>query len=296
MIDIRQNKGFALTFALIFLFLIVSFMAVYTLAVANGISTANRLAKQKKAYYVADAGLVDAYERITQAGINTIVSSTCVNPSSPATCSVPYIPSASTDNGVYSVGSVNGSYIVSIVYSNSPRTNYTITSTGTYGNITKTLQLKIIGASISKYAYWSTTELNPAFGGPLWWVGEPGLEMLTNGPVQTNGQLNIFGNPIFNGPVTEANLPVINGILGTTPTSSSPNYYPGVASNPSIIFKNGLTNDAPPINLPPQPTLSAIQTVASNGSGLVLTGTSKVIFNSPAVSSQNNELSLSPGP
>ena len=44
MIDLRQNKGFRLIFSLIFLFLIVSFMAVYILAVANGISQANRTA------------------------------------------------------------------------------------------------------------------------------------------------------------------------------------------------------------------------------------------------------------
>ncbi len=253
MINLRQNKGFALTFTLIFMFLIVSFMAVYILVVASGVSSANRTANLKKAYYIADAGLVDAYERITQSGINTI-STTNV-----------YIPSAGTDNGVYPVGTATGNYTVSVTYSNVPRTNYTITSTGTYGNVSKTLQLKIIGAAISKYAYWSQTEINPIFGGPLWWVGEPGLEMLTTGPVQTNGALNIFGNPIFNGPVTEG--------------GASPNYYPGVASNPSIIFTQGLTNNAPLVNLPPLQTLNAIQAVASDGSGLVLTGASTVIFN-----------------
>ena len=247
MINLRHNKGFALTFALIFLFLIVSFMAVYMLAVANGISQANRTANLKKAYYAADAGLVDAYERITQAGINTIATNTN------------YIPSATTDNGVYSVGTTTGNYTVSITYSNSPRTNYTITSTGTYGNISKTLQLKIIGAAISKYAYWSQTEINPTYG-PLWWI----TGMLTTGPVQTNGTLNIYGNPVFNGVVTEA--------------GSSPNYFDS-SSIPSKIFPIGLTNNAPQVNLPAQQTLNAINAVASNGQGLVLTGASTVIFN-----------------
>ena len=265
MINLRQNKGFALVFSLIFLFLIVSFMAVFILTVANGLAMANRTANQKKAYYVAEAGLADAYERITQAGINTIPSN------------VSFIPSPTTDNGLFAVGSGNGSYTVSLGYSNSPRTNYTITSTGTYGGMKKTLQLKIIGAAISKYAYWSETELNPAFGGPLWWVGEPGLEMLTTGPVQTNGQLNIFGNPIFYGAVTEADLPIVNGTLGTVPFADSPDYYSGVASDPNIIFTQGITDQAPAINLPPQPTLTAIQAVASDGQGLVLTGPSTII-------------------
>jgi len=261
MINLRQNNGFALTFSLIFLFLIVSFMSVYILSVASGISQASSTANLKKAYYVADAGLVDAYERITQSGITIVPTNNT------------YIPSAATDNGVYSVGSGTGQYTVSVVYSNIPRSNYTITSTGTYGNTSRTLQLKIIGASISKFAYWSQTELNPAFGGPLWWVGEPGLEMLTTGPVQTNGQLNIFGNPIFNGAVTEADI--INGVQVPNAT---PNYYPGVSSTPSIIFPSGLKDDAPAINLPASATIGAIKTIAA-GQGLVLTGASTVIFN-----------------
>jgi len=285
--DRRQNKAFALTFTLIFMSLIVSFMAVYILAVASGTSQANRVANTKKAYYLAEAGLADAYERITEAGITTIPSSTCVNPSEPSTCTVPYIPSTSTDTGTYSVGTTTGNYEVSVVYSNSPRSNYTLTSTGTYGNMTKTLQLKIIGASISKYAYWSQSEINPALGGALWWVGMPGFVMLTTGPVQTNGQLNIFGNPIFNSAVTEANLPILSsGSLGTTPTSTTPDYYYGTATNPNgdgsdpaYIFKDGITNDASAIDLPPQQTLSAIETTAADGSGLVLTGASKVTFN-----------------
>ena len=272
MIDIRQNRGFALVFSLIFLFLIISFMAVYILSVASGVAQANRTANLKKAYYVADAGLVDAYERITQAGTNFTPPSTA------------FIPSPLTDNGVYAVGNSTGNYSVNVTVSSSPHLNYTIISTGTFGNETKILQLKMTWASYSKYAYWSQTEINPIYG-VLWWVGAPGLEMLTNGPVQTNGQLNIFGNPIFNGPVTEANLPILSGnVLGSTPTSSTPNYYygagtSGLESNASIIFSQGVTNDAPPVPVPPQNTLNLLNATASDGQGMVLTGTSQVIFN-----------------
>jgi hypothetical protein len=267
MINVRQNKAFALTFSLIFLFLIVSFMDVYILAVAGGVSTANRAANLKKAYYAADAGLADAYERIVQSGLTTFISSTCSNPNIPSTCSVPFIPASTTDNGVYSVGSVNGSYKVSIVYSSSPRTNYIITSQGAYGNVSEVLQLKIIGATISRYAYWSQTEINPTLG-TLWWISG----MLTTGPTQTNGTFNIMGNPVFNGPVVEA--------------GASPNYYYGTGNNPnsttqsdpSYIFPDGLTNSAPAITLPPASTLSTFKTAASNG-GLILTGASTIIFN-----------------
>ena len=263
MITLSQNKGFALTFSLLFMFLIVSFMAVYMLAVANGISIANRTANLKKAYYVADAGLADAYERIRAYGLNIVPASTPGNP---------FIPNILTDNGVYAVGNnAVGHYTVTVALSGSPRTNYTVTSIGTFGNQTKTLQLKITWSSISKYAYWSQTENNPAFGGGLWWVGVglPGLEMVTTGPVQTNGQLNIFGNPIFNGAVTEANLPILSdGTLGTTTTSNSPNYYyglgtSGLQSNISTIFEDGITNQAPPVTLPPQNHLRSHQSSSS---------------------------------
>ena len=47
-------------------------MSVYLMAVATGSSESNRTANLKKAYYVADAGLLDAYERIAQAGGNFV--------------------------------------------------------------------------------------------------------------------------------------------------------------------------------------------------------------------------------
>jgi len=274
MINLRQNKGFALTFSLIFLFLIVSFMTVYMLAVSNGVSVANRTANLKKAYYVADAGLADAYERITQAGNNLVIP--------PA--GTPYIPSATTDNGSYSTGNSTGNYTVTVTISQVPQLNFTITSVGTFGGASKTLQLKMTWASVSKFAYWSQTEINPTYG-VLWWVGAPGLEMLTTGPVQTNGQLNIFGNPIFNGPVVESNLPLLAGnVLGNVPNSTTPNYYygagtTGLKSNASVIFPQGITNDAPPVTSPVQNTLGLINTVANDGQGMVLTGASTIIFN-----------------
>ena len=248
MTNISQNKGCALVFSMLFLFTVISFISVYIFSIANGSVIAHRTVNEIEAYYVADAGLVDAYERITQAGINTI----------PTTST--YIPSPATDNGVYSFGAGTGNYKVSIVYSNSPRTTYTITSTGTFHGVSKTLRLQMIGASVSKYAYWSNTESSPIYG-DLWWM----TGMITTGPVQTNGTLNIYGNPVFVGPVTQA--------------GPSIDYYPGSGSNPNEIFTDGLTLDSPQINLPAQATLGAIYTVANDGSGLVLTGPSIIFFN-----------------
>jgi Tfp pilus assembly protein PilX len=249
MINLHKNTGFALTFSLIFLFLIVAFVSVYFTTISNGLVIANRTANETKAYYIAEAGIVDAYERIIQSPQTT----------TPPQTTVSYIPTSTTDNGVYSVNTNSGNYTVSITLSYSPRINYTITSTGTYNKTSKTLQLKMIGAAVSKYAYWSQTETSPIYGN-LWWISG----MVTTGPVQTNGTLNIWGNPIFNGSVSEA--------------GSSPDYY-NSSSTPSKIWGGGLTNNADVVNLPPQGILNAIDTVATNG-GLVLTGASTITFNS----------------
>ena len=156
---------------------------------------------------------------------------------------------------------------MNVQYSGNPRTTYIITSQGTYGKTSRILQLKIIAASFSRYAYWSQTEINPQLG-TLWWISG----MLTTGPVQTNGQFNIMGNPVFNGATAEVSAsPNYNYGTGTDPSSTT-------KSDPAYIFPDGLTNNAPAINLPPPSTLANFQTAASNG-GLTLTGTSTVIFN-----------------
>jgi len=257
MTNLRQNKGFALVFSLIFIFLIINFIAIYILSIANGSLVANRTVNGIQAYYVADAGLVDAYERITQAGINT----------------VPTTPSGKfyINNASYPIGTAIGNYSVAINNSNQSPVTYTITSTGTYNGVSITLQLKMTGASISKYAYWSNSEKNPEYGQLNWW------KTTTTGPVQTNGTLYIAGDPIFIGPVSQSG-PSIHYDNPVT-DKNDPNL-----SNPNIIFPDGLTVNAPAVDIPPQATLGAIFQTANSLSGgvpqgLVLTGPSTIIFN-----------------
>jgi Tfp pilus assembly protein PilX len=286
MMDLRKNnKGFALILTLIILLPIIIFISAYLNVVGAGNIQASTAANTKRAYYTAEAGLADAYERIVNAGATLVPSSTCTNLNAPSlkTCTSPYIPAANTDTGVYTIGTNSGSYVVSVQYSIYPESNYIITSQGTYGKATKTLQLQINSSTFAKFAYMSNTEINPSLGA-LWWISG----MLTSGPVQTAGQFNIFGNPVFNGQAAESNLTfnVATDTYGTTPTSSTPNYYYGTGTNPastttsdpSYIFPDGLTNQATPIKLPPPTILGDFQTDATNN-GLTLTGASTIIFN-----------------
>jgi len=240
MINVRQNKSFALVFSLIFLFLIISFIIVFMLTIANGLVIAHRTAKEIKAYYIAEAGLADAFERILKL------------PPGPSNT---YIPSPNTDNGVYTMGDgSHGNYTVALAATFSP-ISYTITSTGTYDGVQKTLQLQIVGSAITKYSYWAQVE-----GNASWWI----TGQTVTGPVHSNGSLEIWGNPFFNGPVEQ---------VGT-----SINAWGGSGYDQDTTFTGGLSLGVPAIPLPPVQTLTAIKAAAS-ASGLVLTGPHIIQFN-----------------
>ncbi|MBF0490683.1 MAG: hypothetical protein HQL15_08755 [Candidatus Omnitrophica bacterium] len=222
---LSQNKGYALAFSLIFLFLIVSFVAAYILASAHGLSTANRGADSSRAYYIADAGITDAFIQLR--GYSSPASSFTVS-------------NASFDPGSGKMGS----YSVTAASNGASWPIYTLTSVGTYNGVTKTLVLKAQQTSISSYAYLSNTEIHPTYGA-LWWI----TGMTTVGPVRTNGTLNISGSPIFDGT--------------TTQSGSAINYYNGVTSNPNFV--NGLTLSAPTVTFPTTALLNNISSSASSG-------------------------------
>lgn len=236
---LRYDKsGYALAFSLIFLAMIVSLVAVYIMVANNGLVNAKRSADAKRAYYVADAGLADALVTLR-------------NYSSPPA-------SFNVANTNYAMGNGTfGTYNVNALSNGSAFATYTITSTGTYNNISRTLVLRVQQTSISTYAYFSNTEINPTLG-TLWWA----TGAVTDGPVRTNGRFNIWGSPIFNGTVTQSNASI--------------NYHSGT-NNP--VFAQGLTLSAPTV---PFPTTSLLNNISSGatGGGLVLTGNTTIVFNS----------------
>ncbi len=241
MMSIRKNKGFALVFSLLFLTLIILFTAVFFLTATHGFVIANRNADLKRAYYVADAGIADAFIQLRG----------YANP--PASFTV--------TNANYNLGSgQNGSYSVTAVSNGAPWATYTLTSTGTYNNLTKTLVLVVQQSSISTYAYLSNTEIHPQYGA-LWWI----TGMTTVGPVRTNGQLNIWGKPIFNGTVNQS--------------AATVNYYNGGPPTDDPNYVYGLTVNAPTVPFPTTSMLNSISSAASSSS-MLLTGNSTVVFNS----------------
>ncbi|MCB0746329.1 MAG: DUF4900 domain-containing protein [Ignavibacteriae bacterium] len=72
----------------------------------------------------------------------------------------------------------------------------TVTSTAIYGDKIKTVEVKIVSASFSEYAYFSDSEA-PA-GQTIWWTEKDSVW----GPFHTNDVLRVTRHPYFDGPTT----------------------------------------------------------------------------------------------
>ncbi len=67
-----------------------------------------------------------------------------------------------------------------------------VTSTGSYHNKSKTVEIKIVLANFSEYAYFSNIE------GNIWWTGKDSVF----GPFHTNDDIQVHSHPYFAGPST----------------------------------------------------------------------------------------------
>ena len=120
------------------------------------------------------------------------------------------------------------------------------------------VQFLIQNESFSRYAYFTNLE-RMANGNPLWFTTRDHL----TGPISTNDQLNISGNPIFDGPVSSA--------------ASSIRYFNGGPPRDNPAFSGGLGLNAPPTQLPL--TVTPLRTAAAAG-GLWLNGNTSITLQS----------------
>ncbi|MBF0618700.1 MAG: hypothetical protein HQL19_00875 [Candidatus Omnitrophica bacterium] len=244
--NLSNKKGFALVFSLAFLLLTVSSVALLFSTVTGGLTLTRKAMDLKRAYYLADAGLAEAFIALKN------------NPNPPMIFRV-------GESNYVIGGSKTGSYAVTVQGSGATWIQYTLTSVGTYNGVSKTLILKVQQSALSTYAYFSNTEINPTFG-RLWWI----TGMTTVGPVRTNGQLNLWGKPIFDGPVTQSN-PTINYWNGA---DNSPDFVDGVIYDPATLAL-------------PAAMLNNISAEASS-SGLILSGDSAIVFHSDGTMNVTN--------
>jgi hypothetical protein len=117
-----------------------------------------------------------------------------------------------------------GSYLVSIrpdsVHSTATRPAYTITSVGYAGGRQRRLEVDVGPQSFADFLYFTNMEHEPSTGGPCWFTSADVLD----GPLHTNDQIHIFGDPVFKGDVE-------SGYGG--PDDSN------LTHNPAFLYYNG---------------------------------------------------------
>ena len=232
-----NKRGFMLVFALVIIMLVVLSLAALFLISYSDLGMAVTESKGMKAYYIAEAGLAKKFMDL-RAGDNISITS-------PVTFTL-----GDGSSGTFSVA-VNQ---ISLV----PFPSYTLTSTGTYANVTRIVSLTLKQVSYSTYGYLSNSEDSFYWGSPIWFVTGD----ILSGPLHTNDQLNISGNPVFKGPVTSAQNTI--------------NYNQSVQNDPD--FQDSLTLGVSPVAMPSTADIiTPIQTAASKTDGMNLTGGDKQI-------------------
>ena len=155
-------------------------------------------------------------------------------------------------------GGDSGTFSVTVTpVAGGPFAAYRLDSTGTYKSVSRKVSLTLAQTSCSRFAYLSDSETS-ASGTPVWFITN---DILT-GPVYTNGQLNISGNPTFNGPVSSVN--------------SAIDYYNGGPPNDNPIFKNSLTLGAPQVSMPTAADLTDNIKNNAKAGGMYLTNESRI--------------------
>lgn len=92
-----------------------------------------------------------------------------------------------------------GSYLVSIlpdsIHSTATRPAYTIASVGYAGRHARRLELDVGPQSFADFLYFTNMEHEPSGGTACWFTSADVID----GPLHTNDQIHIFGDPVFKG-------------------------------------------------------------------------------------------------
>jgi Tfp pilus assembly protein PilX len=177
----------------------------------------------------------------------------------------------------------DGEYLVEIVpdsaHSTPTRPAFTIRSTGTSVAKTRTVEVDVVPQTFGDFLYFTDNELSSS-GATIWFVTPDYI----NGPMHTNGQMHLWGDPRFGGNVASAWGGPDDSDPSHDPTFEYFNgdYYNHIeSSDPSNpphdipIFEGGYELGANAIPLPNN--LSGLAAVAADG-GITLTGNYEVII------------------
>jgi hypothetical protein len=175
-----------------------------------------------------------------------------------------------------------GGYLVEIVpdsiHSTPTRPAFTIRSTGDIDGRMRTVEVDVVPQTFGDFLYFTDDELSSS-GATIWFVSPDYI----NGPMHTNGQMHIWGDPRFGGNVASAWGGPDDGDPSHNPTFEyfNGNYYDHIESaepsNPPHdmpVFEDGYELGANEIPLPDN--LAGLANIAANG-GITVVGTYEVI-------------------
>ena len=257
---LKSHKGVALIAAYLIIAALIVFIVAFFNASVSQNSAANQFKRQLQSFNLAEAGLDKAVNWLR------------------AQASPPVGNRTNPWGGVISLG--NGTYSVVITDmgiqgGNSSVHRYKIVSTATVGGISQTLTGYVQNDNYARFIWFTDRE---TYSGTNVWFWD--LDHL-NGPTQTNGHFNIFGDPIFDGEARSVDDYIRyynNGNnINSTQSSNPPNDEPQ--------FNGGLTLGVDSLGMPSQAL--SLRTASTNG-GLRLSGNSTVVLNADGTMNVTN--------
>lgn len=230
----KSEKGFILITSIITTLVVFILVGAMFAALISHTGLITRQNNSMRAYNMAEAGLaMGVIQLVNDPGNLQAIPSINLNIDS-------------THVGTYSV-----------IFTTLTPTSFRINSTGACGNMSRTLRLEVFQESVTDWVSLSNSDTSFT-NGDAWYLTNDYVD----GPVHTNGQLNIAGSPTFEGHVSS--------------TAGTINYGSG-SNNPA--FNGGISFNTASISMPSSATaLTAISTAASAQGGLSLRGLTTIEF------------------
>jgi len=249
---LRNNKGVALIFAFLVLAVLIAYSAAFISVGVSQNMTSDIFKRRAKAFNISEAGLDHAIVWLRAQGSPPVGNRTN-----------PWGSVQSIGGGTYSVliadlGAIGGTGNIR---------RYKITSTGSFGNMSRSLAAYVQVDNYARYIWFTDSE---TFGGTNVWFWS--LDHL-DGPTHTNGHFNIYGNPVFEGEVRSVDDYIRFYNNGNNINLSQPTNAP--YDNPS--FSEGINFGTEQITMPSQAL--SLRAAASSG-GFFLTGDTTAVLNS----------------
>ncbi|MFH1458196.1 MAG: DUF4900 domain-containing protein [Candidatus Omnitrophota bacterium] len=246
-----NNKGAALITTFLVITVLLIFSGVFVSVSLNQNITSDIFKRRTKAFHLAEAGLDNAIFWLRAQGAPPVGNRTD-----------PWGGAQNIGGGNYTVtitdlGVIGGSGNVR---------RYRLTSSGTSGNMNRTLTNYVQVDNYARYIWFTDSE---TFNGRTVWFW---TQDYLNGPTHTNAHFNIFSNPVFTGEVSSTDNYIRfynNGKNVNLSQLTNPPY-----DNPD--FQQGVDFGAEPMTMPGQ---ALNLRSAASGAGLSLQGNTTVVLN-----------------